>query len=43
MIDETEEEHLGWASKKKGISKADYLRQLIDEDLKKKTLTVNNV
>lgn len=35
MIDETEEEYLGWTSKKKGISRADYLRQLIDEDLRK--------
>lgn len=34
MIDEMEEEYLEWASNKKGVSKADYIRQLIDEDLK---------
>lgn len=34
MIDEMEEDYLEWASNKKGISKADYIRQLIDEDLK---------
>lgn len=35
MIDEMEEKYLKWVSQKKGISKADYIRQLIDEDLKK--------
>ena len=34
MIDETEDEYLEWVSQKRGISRADYIRQLIDEDLK---------
>lgn len=34
MIDEMEEEYLELASNKRGVSKADYIRQLIDEDLK---------
>lgn len=34
MIDETEEDYLQWASRKKRISKADYIRQLIDNELK---------
>lgn len=34
MIDETEDEYLEWVSQKRGISRADYIRQLIDEDIK---------
>lgn len=34
MIDETEENYLEWVSKIQKISKADYIRQLIDNDLK---------
>jgi len=35
MIDETEENYLDWISKKRNVSRADYIRQLIDFDLKK--------
>src|SRR3989344_3448817 len=35
MIDEMEEEYLEWKSKKRKISKADCIRQLIDDNLRK--------
>jgi len=36
MLDKTQEDYLNWMSKKQGISKANFLRQLIDESIQEK-------